>query len=63
MILLQNLRAGEYNEELIRSLVTFRTDGSPALIVYEAPQDYWDYRDYPDGCAILNAFRLQQVGR
>jgi hypothetical protein len=50
MLLLQNLRAGEYNEALTRSLVKFRTDGPPVLIVYEAPQDYWDYR-------------LEQVGR
>ncbi|MHC4645423.1 MAG: hypothetical protein ACYTBJ_07965 [Planctomycetota bacterium] len=51
----------EHDEELIPSIVKFRTDGSPVVIIYEAPQDYWDYRDYPGGRAILNAFRLESV--
>jgi hypothetical protein len=49
--------------------LTFRVDGGPyvqeidsqVLIIYEAPQDYWDYRDYPGGRGIPNAFRLEQV--
>jgi hypothetical protein len=44
--------------KLSPSLVKFRTDGSPVLVIYEAPRDYWDYREYPGGRAILNAFRL-----
>ncbi|MHC4529848.1 MAG: hypothetical protein ACYS29_18405, partial [Planctomycetota bacterium] len=44
--------------KLSPSLVKFRTDGSPVLVTYEAPRDYWDYREYPGGRAILNAFRL-----
>lgn len=51
----------EHDEELIPSIVKFKTDGSPVVIIYEAPQDYWDYRDYPGGRAILNAFRLEHV--
>ena len=51
----------EHDEELIPSHVKFRTDGSPVVIIYEAPQDYWDYRDYPGGRGIFNAFRLEQV--
>lgn len=50
-----------HDEELIPSLIKFRTDGSAVLVIYEAPQDYWDYRDYPGGRAILNGFRLEQV--
>jgi hypothetical protein len=44
--------------KLSPSLVRFRTDGSAVLVIYEAPRDYWDYREYPGGRAILNAFRL-----
>ncbi|MHC4645422.1 MAG: hypothetical protein ACYTBJ_07960, partial [Planctomycetota bacterium] len=51
----------EHDEELIPSVISFKTDGSAVLVMYEAPQDYWDYRDYPGGRAILNAFRLEQV--
>jgi hypothetical protein len=47
--------------KLSPSLVRFRTDGSPVLVVYEAPKFYIDYRDYPGGRAILNAFRLIRV--
>ena len=47
--------------KLSPSLVKFRTDGSPVLVIYEAPRDYWDYREYPGGRAILNAFRLIKV--
>jgi len=49
--------------KLSPSLVKFRTDGSPVLVIYEAPRDYWDYREYPGGRAILNAFRLIRVAR
>ncbi|MHC4658360.1 MAG: hypothetical protein ACYS83_04180 [Planctomycetota bacterium] len=49
--------------KLSPSLVKFRTDGSPVLVIYEAPRDYWDYREYPGGRAILNAFRLMRVAR
>ncbi len=49
--------------KLSPSLVKFRTDGSPVLVTYEAPRDYWDYREYPGGRAILNAFRLIRVTR
>ena len=49
--------------KLTPSLVKFRTDGSPVLVIYEAPRDYWDYREYPGGRAILNAFRLIRVAR
>jgi hypothetical protein len=49
--------------KLSPSLVRFRTDGSPVLVIYEAPRDYWDYREYPGGRAILNAFKLIQVAR
>jgi len=51
------------DEKLSPSVVRFRTDGSPVLVVYEAPKFYIDYRDYPGGRAILNAFRLVQLGR
>jgi hypothetical protein len=44
--------------KLSPSVVRFRTDGSPVLVVYESPKFYIDYRDYPGGRAILNAFRL-----
>jgi len=44
--------------KLSPSMVKFETDGSPVLVIYEAPRDYWDYREYPGGRAILNAFRL-----
>jgi hypothetical protein len=47
--------------KLSPSMVRFRTDGSPVLVVYEAPKFYIDYRDYPGGRAVLNAFRLIQV--
>ncbi len=47
--------------KLSPSIVKFRTDGSPVLVIYEAPRDYWDYREYPGGRAILNAFRLIKV--
>ncbi|HUT28195.1 MAG TPA: hypothetical protein VMX13_00275 [Sedimentisphaerales bacterium] len=47
--------------ELSPSVVQFRTDGSPVLVVYEAPKLYIDYRDYPGGRAVLNAFRLIRV--
>jgi len=47
--------------KLSPSLVKFRTDGSPVLVIYEAPRDYWDYREYPGGRAILNAFRVIKV--
>jgi len=47
--------------KLSPSLVRFRTDGSPVLVVYEAPKFYIDYRDYPGGRAVLNAFRLIRV--
>jgi hypothetical protein len=53
----------EHDEELVPSVAKFKTDGSPVLIIYEAPQDYWDYRDYPGGRGILNAFLLEQVIR
>jgi hypothetical protein len=43
------------------SLIRFRTDGSPVLVIYEAPKFYIDYRDYPGGRAPLNAFRLIKV--
>ena len=33
----------------------------PALIIYGALQDYWDYRDYPGGRGILKALRLEPV--
>lgn len=46
------------DDELIPSEIRFRTDGSPVLVVYEAPKFYIDYRDYPGGRAVLNAFRL-----
>ena len=49
------------DSKLSPSLVRFRTDGSPVLVVYEAPKFYIDYRDYPGGRAILNAFRLIRV--
>jgi len=44
--------------QLQPSLIQFRTDGSPVLVVYEAPKFFIDYRDYPGGRAVLNAFRL-----
>jgi hypothetical protein len=47
--------------KLSPSVVRFRTDGSPVLVVYEAPKFYIDYRDYPGGRAVLNAFRLIRV--
>jgi hypothetical protein len=55
-----NVSATHLNEDykLSPSVVKFETDGSPVLVVYEAPRDYWDYREYPGGRAILNAFRL-----
>ena len=55
-----NISATHLDEDrkLSPSLVKFRTDGSPVLVIYEAPRDYWDYREYPGGRAILNAFRL-----
>jgi len=40
---------------------SFVTDGSPVLVIYEAPKFYIDYRDYPGGRAPLNAFRLIKV--
>jgi len=46
------------DRKLSPSVVKFQTDGSPVLVIYEAPPDYWDYREYPGGRAILNAFRL-----
>ena len=49
------------DEQLVPSVVKFKTDGSPVLVIYEAPQDYWDYRDYPGGRGILNAFILEQL--
>jgi len=49
------------DQKLSPSVVRFRTDGSPVLVVYEAPKFYIDYRDYPGGRAILNAFRLVKV--
>ena len=51
----------ESDARLSPSVVRFRTDGSPVLVVYEAPKFYIDYRDYPGGRAILNAFRLIRV--
>ncbi|MHC4474498.1 MAG: hypothetical protein ACYTEL_02555 [Planctomycetota bacterium] len=48
------------DHELVPSVVKFRTDGAPVLIIYDAPKDYYDYRDYPGGRAILNAFRLEE---
>jgi len=55
-----NVSATHLNEDykLSPSVVKFETDGSPVLVIYEAPRDYWDYREYPGGRAILNAFRL-----
>jgi hypothetical protein len=55
-----NVSATHVDEDwkLTPSLVKFHTDGSPVLVIYEAPRDYWDYRAYPGGRAILNAFRL-----
>jgi hypothetical protein len=47
--------------KLTPSIVRFRTDGSPVLVAYEAPKFYIDYRDYPGGRAVLNAFRLIRV--
>jgi len=60
-----NVSATHVDEDwkLSPSLVKFRTDGSPVLVIYEAPRDYWDYREYPGGRAILNAFRLIRVAR
>jgi len=49
------------DSELSPSVIQFRTDGSPVLVVYEAPKFYIDYRDYPGGRAVLNAFRLIRV--
>jgi len=51
------------DSKLSPSVVRFRTDGSAVLVVYEAPKFYIDYRDYPGGRGILNAFRLVRVGR
>jgi len=51
----------EHDEQLIPSIIRFKTDGSAVFVMYEAPQDYWDYRDYPGGRAILNAFRLERI--
>jgi hypothetical protein len=58
-----NVTAQHVDEDrkLSASLVKFHTDGSAVLVVYEAPRDYWDYREYPGGRAILNAFRLIRV--
>jgi hypothetical protein len=49
------------DSKLSPSVVRFRTDGSPVLVVYESPKFYIDYRDYPGGRGILNAFRLVMV--
>jgi len=59
----RNVTAQHVDEDwkLSPSLVKFRTDGSGVLVIYEAPRDYWDYREYPGGRAILNAFRLIRV--
>jgi len=58
-----NVTAQHVDEDykLSPSLIQFRTDGSPVLVIYEAPKDYWDYREYPGGRAFLNAFRLERV--
>jgi hypothetical protein len=44
------------DDELVPSLAKFYTDGSAVLVVYEAPQDYWDYRDYSGGRAACWTF-------
>jgi hypothetical protein len=48
------------DDELVPSVVRFKTDGSPVLIIYDTPKDYYDYRDYPGARAVFNAFRLEQ---
>jgi len=50
-----------YDDEVTTSQVEFETDGSPVIIIYQAP-DYYDNRDYPGGRGVLNAFKVKVGG-
>jgi len=50
------------DDEVTTSLVRFATDGSPVMIMYEAPEYEGDNPiDYMGGRGVLNAFHLRMV--
>jgi len=50
------------DDEVATSEISFRTDGSAVLVIYEAPYGWTDPRGRDGGRGILNAFELQLVG-
>ena len=50
------------DDEVATSEITFLTNGSAVLVVYEAPEDWFDLRNRLGGRGILNAFELAPAG-
>ena len=47
------------DDEVATSEISFRTDGSAVLVIYEAPHNWTDPRGRDGGRGILNAFELR----
>ncbi|MHC4621448.1 MAG: dockerin type I domain-containing protein [Planctomycetota bacterium] len=50
------------DDEVATSEISFRTDGSAVLVIYEAPYNWMDPRGRDGGRGILNAFELELTG-
>jgi hypothetical protein len=50
------------DDEVATSEISFRTNGSAVLVIYEAPADWTDPRGRDGGRGILNAFELVIAG-